>query len=394
MVCCPAGAICHAPVTCGYANAANCAGTGSSFLPVLHSPCRFLPENGLLFPTLAHAAEGNWKVAWSKVLTFTDPHPYTSAVLTADMQLFPTAKGDFQAELTQVVLDRLRMQRFEENLPRVHRGAIRRERKVFTFLTADQPEVSNRGRVFSLGEICADDFELQHVRTGGSYRLGAASLLPEDFAASCKAIVGCELDADPSSRFIRPPSKAIERFLTLHEMIGGIAKTMPELFEVSEVVRSLEQQLIHALIRCVTEGVVSPVSSGKARHQVIVARFEEFLEANPNSPLYLAEVCAAVGATERTLRAACEEHVGMGPIRYLTLRRMHLVRRALARAVPSAATVTQIATDHGFWELGRFSVAYRTMFGENPAQTLKRPVDDCRGLPMVHRRFGPTEFRT
>jgi len=314
-------------------------------------------------------------VAWSKVLTFTDPHPYTAAVLTADMQLFPTAKGEFRAELTQVVLNRLRMQRFEENLPRVHTGTIRRERKVFTFLTADQPEVSNRGRVFSLGEICADDYELQHVRTGGSYHFGAASLIPEDFAGACKAIVGCELDADRSSRFMRPPSNVMRRFLRLHEMVGSIAKAAPELFQLPEVVRSLDQRLIHALVRCVTDGVISPNSSTTLRHQVMVARFEEFLEANPNTPLYLTEVCAAIGAVERTLRVACEEHLGMGPIRYLTLRRMHLVRRALSRADSSMKTVTEIATDYGFWELGRFAVAYRELFGEPPSATLQRPSD-------------------
>ncbi len=69
----------------------------------------------------------------------------------------------------------------------------------------------------------------------------------------------------------------------------------------------------------------------------------------------------------------------MGPIRYLSLRRMHLVRRALLRADPSMATVTRLATDHGFWELGRFSVAYRTLFGEPPSESLRRPPDD-RGI--------------
>jgi AraC-like DNA-binding protein len=314
-----------------------------------------------------------WKVAWSKVLTFTDPDLYTSAVLTADMQVFPTAKGEFRAELTQVVLNRLRMQRFEENLSRVHKGAVRRDRKVFTFLTADQPEVSNRGRVLSLGEICADDIDLQHVRTGGDYRFGGISLTPEDFAASCKAIVGCELDPEFRCQFIRPNPKLIERFLKLHEMVGSFAKAMPELFELPEVVRGLEQRLIHVLVRCVTDGNSSFTNSGNLRHKVIVARFEDFMEANPNTPLYLTEVCAAIGIAERTLRAACEEHIGMGPIRYLTLRRMHLARRALLCADPSKATVTEIATDHGFWELGRFSVAYRIMFGEAPSLTLKRP---------------------
>jgi AraC-like DNA-binding protein len=334
------------------------------------------------------------EVAWSKVLAFTDPHPYASAVLTADMQLFPTAKGEFRAGLTQVVLNQLRMQRFEENLPRVHKGVISRDRKVFTFLTADQPEVSNRGRILSLGEICADDFEVQHVRTKGNYRFGGVSLLPEDFAASCKAIVGCEPNAERGSQFIRPPSKLIERFLKLHEIVGGIARTAPELFELPEVARALEQQLIHALVGCVTEGIISSINSGTLRHKVIITRFEEFLEANQNTPLYLTDVCAAICAAERTLRAACEEHVGMGPIRYLTLRRMHLVHRALARAVPSAARVTQIATDHGFWELGRFAVAYRTMFGEPPSLTLNRPPDDSRDLPNRPLSLCPIKFKT
>jgi AraC-like DNA-binding protein len=63
----------------------------------------------------------------------------------------------------------------------------------------------------------------------------------------------------------------------------------------------------------------------------------------------------------------------MGPIRYVCLRRMNIVRCALLRADPSRATVTQIATDHGFWELGRFSVTYRSLFGETPSETLRRP---------------------
>jgi len=36
---------------------------------------------------------------------------------------------------------------------------------------------------------------------------------------------------------------------------------------------------------------------------------------------------------------------------------MHLVRRALALADGTVKTVTEIANDHGFGELGRFAVS-------------------------------------
>src|SRR5258706_1376829 len=135
------------------------------------------------------------------------------------------------------------------------------------------------------------------------------------------------------------------------------------------------------MIRGLTEGASSGMTTGGRRDDAIVARFEEFLEAHPDTPLYLTEICAAIGVAERTLRVACEEHLGMGPIRYLSFRRMHLVRRALLRADPLTATVTRLATDHGFWELGRFSVAYRALFDESPSESLRRPPDGLR-MPL------------
>jgi AraC-like DNA-binding protein len=140
----------------------------------------------------------------------------------------------------------------------------------------------------------------------------------------------------------------------------------------------MEQEMIHMMIKCLTEGESSRMTACGRRHDAIIARFEQYLEAHPDAPLHVVEICAAIGTAERTLRAACEEHLGMGPIRYLNLRRMHLVRRALARADVSRATVTRLATDHGFWELGRFSVTYRALFGESPSETLRRPSGDAR----------------
>jgi AraC-like DNA-binding protein len=93
-------------------------------------------------------------------------------------------------------------------------------------------------------------------------------------------------------------------------------------------------------------------------------------------------LCAATGVSESTLRRCCHEYLGMGPNRYLWLRRMHHARWALLRADPAKATVTAIATDQGFWELGRFSVYYRWLFDESPSATLQRPPQD---RPKINR---------
>jgi AraC-like DNA-binding protein len=110
----------------------------------------------------------------------------------------------------------------------------------------------------------------------------------------------------------------------------------------------------------------------------MMRRLENFLEANHDRTLHLTDLCAAAAASDRTLRILCHEHLGMSPTRYLWLRRMHLARRALRMADPTTTTVTEIATSYAFWELGRFAVAYRSLFGETPSATLRRPSEDAR----------------
>jgi AraC-like DNA-binding protein len=45
----------------------------------------------------------------------------------------------------------------------------------------------------------------------------------------------------------------------------------------------------------------------------VLRRLEQMMEANLDQPLYLAEVCSALGVSERTLRTVCMDLLGMGP---------------------------------------------------------------------------------
>jgi AraC-like DNA-binding protein len=119
----------------------------------------------------------------------------------------------------------------------------------------------------------------------------------------------------------------------------------------------------------------SPRRHGRVTRPEIVDRLDAFLREHGDEPITLAQLCDATGVCERSLRNACHAVCGTSPKRYLTRRRMEAVRRALATARPGQATVTRIATDHGFFELGRFAAAYTSLFGEKPSETLRSGTD-------------------
>ena len=170
----------------------------------------------------------------------------------------------------------------------------------------------------------------------------------------------------------------MSRLLNLHEAAGHLAKSAPDILVKPEVARAMDEALVEAMVSCLASGEPIETCRAYSHHATVMRRFEEAMQANPEGPLYMTELCAALGVSYWTLRACCQEHLGMSPKRYLLLRRMHLVRQALRRADPGSMTVTEIATNCGFWELGRFSVAYRSLFGESPSTTLGRPPDDPR----------------
>jgi transcriptional regulator GlxA family with amidase domain len=200
------------------------------------------------------------------------------------------------------------------------------------------------------------------------------SLTPDDLAAAGIAIAGCELSVPSHARIIRPSATLMSRLVSLHAQARRLARTAPDKLSHPQIARALEHELVHAMVMCLIEDGSVETGVGAHRHRAMIARLDEFLAANEDQPIYLAEICAATGASERTLRACCQEYLGMSVIRYLWLRRMYMAHRRLLQA--TSTTVTEIAAECGFWEFGRFSVEYRAQFGECPSTTLHRPPEE------------------
>jgi AraC family ethanolamine operon transcriptional activator len=85
----------------------------------------------------------------------------------------------------------------------------------------------------------------------------------------------------------------------------------------------------------------------------------------------LARLCRIVGRSERSLRDAFYGVHGMSPKRWMLTERLQRARRALSEPGSPQTTVTGVATENGFYELGRFAAAYKGAFGETPSATLR-----------------------
>jgi len=108
------------------------------------------------------------------------------------------------------------------------------------------------------------------------------------------------------------------------------------------------------------------------RRLQIIRKAEEYSRSHDDRTLRVADVCRHVGPSERNLRFAFEDPVGISPAAYLKLQRLSRVHSALLEADPSETLVKSIAYEHRFWHLGQFSRDHRLAFGERPSETLAR----------------------
>jgi len=119
------------------------------------------------------------------------------------------------------------------------------------------------------------------------------------------------------------------------------------------------------------QDAVRPGRPKVSRHE-IVRRARAHFEEREHEHVSIADMVAATGVSESTLRVAFRESFGLSPMQYLRLRTLHQVERTLRGAEPDETTVADVLLRHGVWEFGRFAGRYRRLFDELPSETLRR----------------------
>ncbi|MFT4119703.1 helix-turn-helix domain-containing protein [Bradyrhizobium sp.] len=129
-----------------------------------------------------------------------------------------------------------------------------------------------------------------------------------------------------------------------------------------------------AIIECVTATVVTALPPDDFGHlpsaMKLVRDTEDYLQEAGTRPVHISEICSVLRLSRRSLHRAFHEVFGIGPVTFLRHKRLCTIHSVLRESSPRDTTVTEVALQQGFVELGRFSQYYRAMFGEYPSQTL------------------------
>lgn len=115
----------------------------------------------------------------------------------------------------------------------------------------------------------------------------------------------------------------------------------------------------HSLLLCKAES---------KHHTALAARANGYLASRLDNPPTVQDMCCALQVSRRTLQSCFQATKGMGPLAWLNTLRLNAVRRQLK----TATSVTQAATEFGYWHFGHFANDYQALFGELPSHTLGR----------------------
>jgi len=174
----------------------------------------------------------------------------------------------------------------------------------------------------------------------------------------------------PSARIATAAPGAVAR---LRRIATAIAQSLVDRPADSPAHHAAGRDLTAAAVACLPPPPRPRASLGRPRFDrvTIVRRAMAVLDAATTVPT-AADLARDVGVTNRTLLRTFQEAYGMPPKRYLLLRELHTVRRALRSGTVEGETVADILTRHGIWEFGRFAGRYQRLFGELPSRTLRR----------------------
>jgi len=298
---------------------------------------------------------------------FPEPYDYL-AQLPGTKELLLLEPQQFRARLTWVDLPRLHLLRAQESARRVRYVALPPDRAFVTFpMHRETTLICGGTEVHPTDIIFHGSGERFYERTVAASQWGLVSIPAEALSLFARTLTESDLAPPPSGCVIRPKPADRQKLVRLQAQAARMAETKPDMIGHREVARALEEDLIWALLACLTSGDHQGVKQVQV-HEPLMVRFEEILATYPDHVPGVAEICDAIGMSESNLRSCCQRVLGMHPARYLFLRRLTLVQALLMQAKFGMISTSDLPRQHGFADFHHFATEYRRAFGSIPAQ--------------------------
>jgi len=308
---------------------------------------------------------------------FDDIDALAASALAWDQHYEQIGRGRFEGRLTQFLSGDIQLGRESWSPGVLQRGCAPAGSWVFGLPLVAEGSLHIRRRPAPPGQllVATSRDDVGFTATGPA-TLMIVALPTQSIDHWVQARHGIErLDVDlPSPRWQVPSAEMTRRAATLSSLLNVLTTRSDDVFEERSL-QNVESQIFEVILGMIPSAeIVEPLHNRARIARAVLSLLRERLDDPPS----VTELCALVGARERTLYMSCVEAFGRPPAALLAELRLNAAHRALLHPAQETS-VTAVAALYGFTHFGRFAALYRHQFGELPSVTLAQAQDSRAG---------------
>jgi AraC-like DNA-binding protein len=291
-------------------------------------------------------------------------------VPTARTEVTQVDRGRLQGALTHFSIGGLPLDLGRFSLGVRSRGVVSADRITIGMLVGRTNRVTHWSYEMQPADVVVWSPKTEHdARYYGGASVAVISLAASDL----DSIFGSEprwIDPGAWTRnHYRPAAQeGVRNIGILQEIVAALQVNGAKLS--TEAAEFWRRAIIEAMTATILKESPSNIDISLSSSLRIVGKVEDQIEAGGLNPIHISEICSRLRVSRRTLHRAFHDAVGLGPIAFLRSRRLCAAHRMLRNSDPIRTTVTQVALEHGFANLGRFCGEYYSHFNEYPSRTL------------------------
>lgn len=302
---------------------------------------------------------------------FDDFEEFAQIVRQWDLDLRQIDSGLFQTELSQIASQDLQLSKSIFNRKLDQNGSAPKGLRTFAILNNASTPMVWRGNFVDQQKIMVfpQDGELEGSSDPG-FDVFTISFTDE-LLSEVIDIIGVD-----STQYIlsgsgvrnSDPNKIEEVRKTLSNVLNEITLASPRMTQ-DQFQYQIEYEIPRALVLALSKGSRNRKKPSPYSRYLALRRVREYIDSNTFEDVTVRDLCKVSGVSERTLRYAFEENLGVSPNNFIKMFRLNRVKRDLRMTDPSDKNISDIANRWGFWHMGQFASDYRKLFGELPSET-------------------------